>query len=418
MSNIKEFISSIRVIDGHEHVNTFSFRQKNQVDLFGLLHYLESDLFTAGMPRDAITSLSSADVEEKAIIFKKYFERTQNTAYAKAFKTAMKDLYQMEYWSVKGILELNDKVLQASNDSTWYNTVLSEKSGIDLVLTLVGETMFDDPSFRSVMFLDYYFEVLSIEKIHEIEKKVGKSISTLSHYITSLQDIMDSYVLDGVVATKLGYAYRRTLDVGKPTFYEAEKVFNEIMRLQLKQSLSQEETKPLQDYLIHEVIRASIERNLPIQIHTGHHETTVSGNGNIITNSKVTDLIPLLLEYKEAKFVLLHSGLPYVDEYIAIAKNFPNVYADMTWVYIISPTIASHALHKMIEMVPWSKIQGFGGDYNYVEGIYAHMKLARQVLGNVLEEKIKAGYLTEKEAQQFAEGVLRYNLFEIYNLSK
>lgn len=114
--------------------------------------------------------------------------------------------------------------------------------------------------------------------------------------------------------------------------------------------------------------------------------------------------------------MLLHAGLPYIHEYVAIAKNFPNVYADLTWVYIISPRIAYDVLHQLIEMVPWTKIQGFGGDYNYVEGIYAHSKMARQTLGAVLEEKINTGYMTVEEAQQFAQGVFRDNILEIYNL--
>lgn len=414
MSNIRKFIDNLHMIDCHEHLQPANLRKEAKSGLFDILHYLESDLVTAGMPRNALQT--STDVEEKAQIFSTYFERAKNTAYAKAFTIAMNDLYQMNDWSAKGILELNEKIKRSSDDPSWYDTVLREKSGIDVLINLVQQTTFDDPLYRSVMFLDYYIELYSKENINQVENLLNRNISKLTHYLDCLQEIMDQYVEEGVIATKLGFAYRRSLSIEKPTFHEAEQVFNRLLRLRPHESLSLVETKPLQDYLVHEVIQASMDRNLPIQIHTGHHEPSVTHDGNVITNSKVADLIPLLLEYPNAQFILLHAGLPYVDEYLTIIKNFPNVYADMTWVYIISPTIASKMLHQLIEMVPWTKIQGFGGDYNNVESIYAHAKMARNILSNVLEEKISEGYLTENEAQVFAKKILYDNPIEIYNL--
>nr|WP_255654887.1 amidohydrolase family protein [Cohnella sp. REN36] len=219
-----------------------------------------------------------------------------------------------------------------------------------------------------------------------------------------------------MVATKLGHAYWRTLASGKPTFDEAERVFNRLLASRLEEGLSQAETVPLQDYLIHHIIRRSVVYDLPIQIHTGHHETSVSGNGNVITHSNVEGLIPLFHAYPEAKFVLLHGGFPYHQAYLSIAKNFPNVYADFTWLYIISPTAAKTILHQSIEMVPANKIQGFGGDYNHIEGTYAHLQLARRIVGETLSEKVEQGALREEEAIAFAERIFRGNLIEIYRL--
>jgi len=85
-------------------------------------------------------------------------------------------------------------------------------------------------------------------------------------------------------------------------------------------------------------------------------------------------------------------------------------------VYVISPTIAKQILHQMIEMVPQNKIFGFGGDYNFVEGAYAHQKLARKIVGDVLVEKVQDRMLTEKEAVEFAGRIFRENLLELYKL--
>lgn len=416
MSAIAEYVADIRIIDAHEHLRTSEFRANEKLGLFDLLHYYESDLIAAGMPRGSLVRSEEADFEDQIKTFQKYFERSKNTAYARAFRLAMRDLYQFDDWSVDGLVRLNQEVLRRSQDASWYDSVVKEHSGIDLMLNLIQRTSFTWDAMRPIMFLDYYWRVESRDHVRNIEELAGRSIDKLSHYLDCLGRILDAYVKQGVVAVKLNYSYRRGLRVGRPTFHDAEQVFNRIMRLRPGHALSQEELVALQDYLIHEFIQGAIVRGLPIQIHTGHQEPSVTGDGNVVSNSEVTDLVPLLLEYPKAKFILLHAGVPYFHEYMSVVKNFPNVYADMTWVYVISPSVASQALHEMIEMVPWSKIQGFGGDYNNVEGVYGHSKIARGVLSKVLDTKVTEGYFSTDEAQIFARRVFRENVLEMYGL--
>ncbi len=157
--------------------------------------------------------------------------------------------------------------------------------------------------------------------------------------------------------------------------------------------------------MMHQVIRAAIELELPLQIHTGFHE----GNENIITNSNPTHLINLFIEYREAKFDLFHGGYPYIHEWVTLAKTFANVYADLCWVHIISPEIGRCLLHELIETVPGNKIMAFGGDSITVEIAYAHSRMARQVVARVLSEKVSEGYMKEDEAVILARRMLRDN---------
>ncbi|TCN01872.1 amidohydrolase family protein [Paenibacillus sp. BK033] len=418
MSSIREYIRDLRIIDGHEHLATQVLREKDKTDLFGLMHYLDSDMITSGMPRGILAKRNGLGDEQKAALFMKYWERVKNTTYARVFRTAMEDLYGMRDWSERGLLELNEKVLAATLDKEWYGKVMTEKSKIDLAFTLIYTTDVNFDMFRPIMFMDFTYKLRTQKDILAVERASEQQVNTLQHYLTAVDALLNKYVKEGMVATKLGHAYWRTLACEKPTFHEAELVFNRLMASSLDEGLSQAETRPLQDYLIHFVIQRSTAYNLPVQIHTGHHETSVSGNGNIITNSKVSSLLPLLLEYSNTKFVLLHCGFPYEQEYLTIAKNFANVYADFTWMYIISPTAAKHILHQMIEMVPQTKIQGFGGDYNFIEGTYAHLKLAKKIVGDVLVEKVENGALDEDEAIGFAKAIFRNNLIDIYGLDE
>ncbi|MGB9797150.1 MAG: hypothetical protein ACPLSK_00855 [bacterium] len=122
------------------------------------------------------------------------------------------------------------------------------------------------------------------------------------------------------------------------------------------------------------------------------------------------------MEYKEAKFDIFHGGYPYTSELATLAKNFQNVFIDMCWLHIISPTVARRALHEWLETVPQNKIMGFGGDYIFVEGAYAHSLIARQNIATVLIEKVEDGYFSEEEAVKIANRLLRDNPVELFNL--
>ena len=131
------------------------------------------------------------------------------------------------------------------------------------------------------------------------------------------------------------------------------------MEIYSPEGLTLGETKPLQDFIVHKLIQLAVRKNLVIQIHTGLQE----GNDNVLTNSDPTLLVNLFSEYKEAKFDIFHGAYPYTGELAALAKNFPNVYVDMCWLHIISPSRAREALTEWLDTVPSNKIFCFGGDY-------------------------------------------------------
>jgi len=163
---------------------------------------------------------------------------------------------------------------------------------------------------------------------------------------------------------------------------------------------------------MHQAIRRAIDHNLPLQVHTGLQE----GTGNLLLNSHPLQLVNLFLEYPEARFDLFHAGYPFQSELATLGKNFQNVYLDLCWVHVISPWVARQTLHEWLETVPANKIFAFGGDYIFVEGAYAHSRMARTNVAEVLAEKVSSGYLTEAEAFTLAHMLLRDNAIRFFRL--
>ncbi|HOK27315.1 MAG TPA: hypothetical protein PLX87_12390, partial [Bacteroidales bacterium] len=63
-----------------------------------------------------------------------------------------------------------------------------------------------------------------------------------------------------------------------------------------------------------------------------------------------------------------------------------------------------------------SKIMAFGGDYNCVENIYGVYQIAKQIITEVLTEKVSNNQLSENEARQVAKMILHDNAVEFYGL--
>ena len=59
-----------------------------------------------------------------------------------------------------------------------------------------------------------------------------------------------------------------------------------------------------------------------------------------------------------------------------------------------------------------------GGDNWHVEETYGTVKLARQLISDVLQEKIEAGYFRAADAERLAKKIFRENALRFFNLPK
>ncbi len=125
----------------------------------------------------------------------------------------------------------------------------------------------------------------------------------------------------------------------------------------------------------------------------------------------------MIVEYREARFDLFHAGYPYAGEVAVLGKNFANVFVDLCWVHVISPWVARQTLHEWIETIPANKIMAFGGDYTFVEGAYAHSRIARANVATVLAEKVESGYIDEPRALSLARKLLHENAQRFFRLA-
>lgn len=68
-------------------------------------------------------------------------------------------------------------------------------------------------------------------------------------------------------------------------------------------------------------------------------------------------------------------------------------------------------------MVPVSRITAFGGDCMAVENVYSELLAAKRIISKVLINKVKEGYITEREALIIAKMILHDNAVKLYKLN-
>ncbi|MBU2534875.1 MAG: amidohydrolase family protein [Chloroflexota bacterium] len=434
---IKAEVEGISLVDTHEHIMLEAERNECAVDFSYLFaHYNSSDLISAGLSprmmeairfpmhrvrveaykrrkvRRFIPEPERADMslDERWQAMEPFWEMIRNTAYAKQTLITIRGIFGIDDLNRNTYRQLSEAIAK-SRKPDWYRYVMREKANIAVSIVDWQSTDLQPDIFVPTMRLDHFVGVLSRADLGILEGESGITIHSLDDLVKAMRTALEGYVAGGAVAVKSALAYNRVLKYDKVSRHEAEIAFNRIAS-HLGEGLAWLEAKPLQDYMMHQVIRAAIEVGLPIQVHTGLQE----GNENIITNADPTHLVNLFIEYKEAKFDLFHGGYPYVHEWATLAKYFANVTADITWLPIISPEMARRLLHELIETVPGNKIMAFGGDSMTVEMAYGHAVMARQMVARVLSEKVDEGYLSEDEAVSMARRMLRDNPASLYKL--
>ena len=413
---ILQAVNDIWIIDTHEHMETEEQRlaQKDLDFTYLYKQYAYDDLISASHSQGLVSVIFGRNfsLNDRWELFKPFFNDMRNTGYARASIIAAHDLYGISELNDNTFQELTDKLRQA-NKPGLYQSILKDKAKIELSIQDGGEVPFDPDFFRHVVRFDNFINVFTMAEIKRLCLNFEITEPTLENFVVTLRKTFEKAMVPGVIGVKSGLAYNRILKYDNVTKEEAELVFVLLKNWDSKKGRPEFETvKPLQDYMMHRVLDLALEYDMPVQIHTGLH----AGNGNYINNSNPTHLTNLFFEYPEVNFCMFHASYPFGGQLSTLAKNFPNVFIDMCWAQIISPSYSIRYLHEWLETVPANKIMAFGGDYGTAELVYAHSVMARRVVANVLVDKVKSGYFSEKESIDIAQKILRDNAMEIFKL--
>jgi hypothetical protein len=417
IKELYDYIKSIQIIDTHEHLPPLeSARERHDVISEYLIHYFNVDLVSAGLSRKDYDRLCSSelDIMKKWDIVEKYWDAARHTGYGQSLEIAARDIYGVDSICRNTIMALNDAYMK-SYEEKHYKKVLKDMSKIKIsILDSGGDAPYDSEYFVVANNIGSLVSPRYGSNITALEEQTGVSISTFDDYLRACEVRIEKYSQTSPIL-KCALAYSRSIDFAKTSRHDAELGFNSLLESGYyinRQDQTYSTIPQLSNYLFRYILGLAKEKGMIMQIHTGLQE----GNGNILTNSKPTHLNEIFLEYPDMRFDVFHIGYPYHMELGALCKMFPNVYVDMCWAHIVSPVTSRKILGEWLELFPYTKINGFGGDYCLVDGVYGHQYIARRNIAAALSDKVEEGLFDMEEACRIGKAILYDNPARVFGI--
>lgn len=216
----------------------------------------------------------------------------------------------------------------------------------------------------------------------------------------------------GFVGLKLATAYVRSFGIEEVERAEAEEAYRKLSTSTQVDPLAY---RRLADYLVYEIAEFAMQRELPIQVHTGigHSEP-----GLRLAHADPQALESFLANPRlnRLKIVLMHGGFPFSDTLTALATSHGNVFVDFSMMAHLHVGMLRRLLEEWMETLPANKVM-FGTDTTAPEHHIASSLRARALLDEVFTAGVRSGLWTPTQVDWLAQRVLWENTADVYQVS-
>ena len=331
-----------------------------------------------------------------------------------ALDTALEDLYGISLLraleeGLSTAQELSDRIAAryAAGLFDWSKTVM-EKAGIFHAFKPVHTGYLDavmqpDRSALTEAELQLYTPIYRTDDLFGIVTPDGRltfphlptPIRTLAELENAMDAVYRSIETLRSPCVKQLQAYHRTLDFTYRTREEADAAFSNALAGDTKAAVT------VQDYIMERIL----SRGMKYQIHTG-----VANIGH----TSPAKLRGVIERHPEVPFILLHT-YPYTAEALTMLWFYPNVYLDLSWLQLLSPSVLRNALRDGLGLTPMNRIF-LSTDATCPEEQYGTAIGIRRVLAQVLEEKTALDGWDKETALAAAHALLHKNAEEFYGV--
>jgi predicted TIM-barrel fold metal-dependent hydrolase len=423
LAALRETIDTTLFVDTHEHLLEEQTRLQGAAtqrsvpctDAALLFHhYANDDLHAAGMTPAMRSRFYAPDSgpDEKWSLLAPFYARCRHTGYLQAVRWTARLLFGEDEFDAASFARIS-QAMQAHAQPGFYRSVL-RRAGVECCQVNSFEAIFCESTQPDLLLQDLSIAALAHDPDPEaFRQRTGIVARTLDEYHALIDGYFERYGARAV-AVKSQAAYERRLNYDDVPAAVAAPLF---LRHASGETLTPPERKALQDHLMRHCLRRATEHGLPVKLHCGYY----AGNDGMPlerVRQNAADLCPLLVDFPETTFVLMHIGYPYQDEYIALAKHYANVHIDLCWAWIINPLAAARFVREFLVAAPASKLFTFGGDYENVETIVGHAQVARLGLAQALGELVQTGWIARGAALDLVEPLMRGNALRIFPVDR
>lgn len=390
------------LVDTHEHLVEERTRLEGRARHFFpsgdwadlLHHYTVDDLLAAGWTAADRARFFDPETsrDTKAALLMAVWPAARHTGYGRAVRETIRILYGEDDFTRESIPRIAEKFADRVRPG-FYRQILRGDAGLVHAQVNSLEHIFPDTAAPDLLAQDISFLAFTTPDRDAVLRDTGAAADRLDGWLDWIDRCFDIWA-PRAIAAKNQIAYVRGLSFPAADPRVAERTFEAIVA---GRPVDPADREALQSHLFRHCLAAATRNGLPVKLHTGYH----AGSGRMPLGrvaANAADLAPLLREFPDTRFVLMHIGWPYQDEYLALAKHFPNVWMDLCWTWIIDPEACVRFVREFLTTVPSNKLLPFGGDYFTVECVVGHASIARRGMARALSDLVSADWLREEEA--------------------
>jgi uncharacterized protein len=418
-STLHDFIAQIPIVDVHEHhiPDILLNRDVNLLQIFqqsyaGWTQARPYPLPSEMRAEDPMLSATPATTWEALA---PYIENSGSNSFVRNLVNALTDLYTVGEGQITrdNWQSLDTAVREKHRDPNWRHEVL-RRANIERMITdpytdpLLNARERLGPNYDSVMRINAFAVGWHADSrdhngnsAHALLSRLNLKPTSFDDYIAALESLVSTMFSRHQVALKNALAYDRDISFDEPNAPLARAAWG-------KPSPSAAERKAFGDFAVDHLCALAAKHDIPVQMHLGTA---------IIRGSHPLHAASLIERHPRTRFLLMHLAYPWSRDLLGMAFVYRNIWLDLTWSLLISPSHFKLAMHEAIEMLTDESRMMIGGDNWHVEETYGTMKLARQLLVEVLEEKVQTNYFRGADAERLARKILRENAVRFFALN-
>jgi hypothetical protein len=417
-ASIREFVNEVTVVDVHEHHFPEVIGSGN-VNLLRLFRESYAG-WTTRRPYLLPSEVGFRDIDSPAVertsweALAPYLEGSGSNSFVRNLVSALKELYGLresdltcDNWE-----SLDESVQSHHRLRTWPMEVL-KRAGIERVITdpytdpLLDARKSLGPQYNAVLRINAFACGWHPDSHDHNGNSAPALLSrlqllprTFDDYLDALEEVVSGCALRNQVGLKNALAYDRYLDFDEPDLMLAREAWG-------KSKPPPAERKAFSDFVVDRFCRLASKFDIPMQIHVG--TAIIRGSGPMAVAG-------LVERHPSTRFLLMHLAYPWSRDLLGMAFVYRNIWLDLSWSHLLSPTHFKLALHEAVENLPDETRMMIGGDNLHIEETYGAIKRARQLISAVIDEKITEGYISHANAERLAKKILRENAIKFFQL--
>lgn len=337
----------------------------------------------------------------------KYVDENLCNSYFRWLFCALEELYALPV-TPENFPELERRVRKAYEDPSHHLGVLTDICRFEKIVNErqpdpgsdLGHPALFFPSFRC----DSYFSGYLKDKpdpngFFARSTFADKEVRSVEAYLDEMCRAIAKKKKAGCVALKVAIAYERPLDFTCVDEEAAARALD-------NPHATAHEVAAFGNRVMRGICRTAGELGIPVQIHTGM--------GQLVGTNPIR-LVPLIEEFPETKFHLLHGGFPWLDDTLAILHNFKNVWSDTVWIPYLSTSKAVDYLISALEVSGATRLT-WGCDAWMSEDSLGALRAMEHVTSIALSSMVDDGAYSVGYAETLARRIFSENARTLFGL--